>query len=147
MHRFGPEVLESIRRAREHRVKVSVFDDAGCLLWFSEEWESEVGAMEKWKEALGRGWLEFVHGDDVQRCLDWIAGPDGAILNFRSVHPTERGQWQKVTLIKRRVGLYWVAIGERNSVASVDVPPNTDAVMAIGSLLLISHSLFDHLRG
>lgn len=147
MHRFGPEVLETIRRAREHKVKVSIFDDRGCLLWFCEEWESEVGVMEKWKEALGLGWLEFVHSDDVKKCIEWIAAPDGAILHFRSVHPTQKGQWQKVTLIKRRVGLYWVAIGERNVLDNVEVPPNTDAVFCLGALLLISKSLLDGLNG
>jgi hypothetical protein len=112
LKRFGREVELSIKAARDSGAKVSIFDDNGCLLWFCQGWEGDVGNMEAWREALGRGWLEFIHHDDLPQVTGWIAAGDGAIVKFRSVAPDGAG-WQTVVLRKRRVGLYWLAVGER----------------------------------
>jgi len=114
MHRFGAEVEQSLKAAREAGQKVSVFDDHGCLLWFCQDWETEVGSMERWAQALGSGWLEFIHEEDVAIVRDWIKIRGPATVRFRSVHSHGQG-WQEVVLTKRRVGLYWVAVGERGA--------------------------------
>ena len=112
MRRFGPEVVASIEAGRKLGIKMSLFDDNGCLLWFCAEWEMDVGRMEQWKIALGLGWLEFIHEEDLAAVRAWIRLGEGAEVVFRSAGgPGE--PWQIVALKKHRVGLYWLAVGNR----------------------------------
>lgn len=130
MRRFGPQVEQSIVAARELGAKVSVFDDAGCLLWYCGEWEAEVGKMEQWKEALGLGWLEFVHPDDLDTVMAWTRAGDGAEVKFRSMAAEGHG-WQWVVLRRWRVGLYWLAIGDRKTQERT-ILPAPDTMFAVG---------------
>lgn len=145
MHRFGREVTRTIIEARSLGVKVSVFDDAGCLLWFCESWEKAVGGMvAEWSEALGHGWLEFVHPDDLKAVLKWCDCKRNATVKFRTTAGRDMEKWQWVVLSKKRVGLYWVAVGDRREI-TVDEPlhpgPNTEFI----SLLIFGATLFDNI--
>jgi hypothetical protein len=109
VNRFGPEVESSIRAARVAGVRVAIFDDAGRLLWFCYRWAADINPMDQWGEVLGCGWLEFVHNDDLLVVSNWIQAGDGAVVEFRS------GRCHVlVRLVKRRVGHYWLAVGERS---------------------------------
>lgn len=134
MNRFGPEVEETIKLARAKGAKVSVFDDRGCLLWFCDCWEADVGTVQRWAQALGWGWLEFVHEEDVASVRSWIEGPDGMLVEFRTVAPEDPSKWTTVRLIKHRVGLYWVAIGVRRSLGEQGAAVLVAAATFISSL-------------
>jgi len=113
---------------------VSLYDDHGCLLWYCQNWERAVGSMDRWKEAMGKGWLEFVHPEDIDAVTLWIRAGDGARVRFRSVSPDGKG-WQAVILQKHRVGLYWLAIGEHVPIPGAVFLPGPDCVM-LGAVLL-----------
>lgn len=135
MHRFGPEIEKILRTAKTENTKISIFDDAGCMLWFCENWEGVVGNMKSWAQALGFGWLEFVHPDDMDACKKWIAAGDGAVLVARSVHPTIADRWQTFCLVKKRIGLYWVCVGDRRDVTDSSPAGISSSVLMLATLL------------
>jgi hypothetical protein len=130
MKRFGPEVQASLEATREAGCKASIFDDEGCLLWYCEDWETAVGSMDQWQEALGLGWLEFVHPADLEMVLAWTRAGAGEVVEFRSMAADGHG-WQWVVLQRWRVGLYWLAIGDRTTKERV-IRPAPDTVFALG---------------
>ena len=121
MKRFGAAMEREIKIALTARSKVSVFDDDGHLLWFCENWEAAVGRLESWSEALGHGWLEFVHHDDLAAVHQWIKCPTKATIRMRTHSGTPDGHWVGIAMSKRRVGRYWLAIGDRRK---LDGPGN-----------------------
>ena len=143
MHRFGAEVQRAIVAARAAGAKVSIFDDRGCLLWFCGDWEKQVGSMDQWREALGSGWLEFVHPHDLQAVEEWIAAGDRSEVRFRSIGPAGGG-WQVVYLKKRRVGLYWLAVGDQRAAAADET---NDATGIIFGTLLAALPWLEHWSG
>jgi hypothetical protein len=134
MHRFGPEVARSIAAARQTGAKVSIFDERGFLLWYCDHWECDVGRMHEWNVALGRGWLEFVHPGDLPAVAAWFTAGDGAEVLFRTSTPDGK-EWQAVVLKKRRVGLYWLAVGDRRPLGDDERPAMSCIILAAAALL------------
>jgi hypothetical protein len=118
MNRFGPEVERSIRAAKQCGAKVSVFDDDGHLLWFCDNWQTDVGKLEQWNVALGLGWLEFVHHDDLPNVQKWIRATKCATIKMRTHSGKPEGGWVAVVMTKKRVGRYWLAVGDRKPITS-----------------------------
>jgi hypothetical protein len=123
MNRFGAVMAEKIIEAHKAGLKVSVMDDDGNLLWFSPDWSEKTGQMKNPREALGRRWMEFVHSsciDDVQR---WLRDrSDSAEVRFIAHSGTLNNQWIVCAMVKRRVGLYWLAVGDNRIARPHEVP-------------------------
>lgn len=107
------DLMRLITASMRSRLKVSVFDDTGRLLWFSPDWMSAGGPMANPAEPLGLKWLDFVHPDDAARCLAWATSDEeGAEVQFRAHSANARNVWLACILIKHRAGNYWIATGE-----------------------------------
>jgi hypothetical protein len=74
------------------------------LLWFGGGWEG-IGM----KEALGTGWLEFIHPDDFEGFMAWRINPKPAASKFRVLFRTG---WACVAMTRRRAGDCWLVITE-----------------------------------
>ena len=99
--------------------------------------------MQHWAEALGHGWLEFIHADDMEACKRWIAAGDGALLVARSIHPQDPNSWQRFCLVKKRIGLYWVCLGERADLISGG--PSCETIDGLLSIIALLPALCDQL--
>ena len=118
-HRVDPVFLDLIHAAGRDRLKISIFDAQGRLLWYSPEWAEHTGPAATQAEALGVRWLDFVHPEDAPAARAWILSPiDGLAVWFRAHSANAADLWLEVAMVKRRAGAYWVATGD-NRIAPV----------------------------
>ena len=127
MKRFlDDHVAMAIKAAKVDGVQLSIFDREGRLIWFSPEWADQTGGMEHIEQILGFRWLEFVHPRDEPAARAWIAAPDGAEVRLLCASGNEKNKWVVAALVKRQVGIYWLAVG-CNRVAEADEVPEEHA--------------------
>jgi hypothetical protein len=95
-------IATGIRLAKSADANTCLMGPAGNLLWSSDQWKvGKDGAGTGWGNALGWGWIEFIHPCDVRRVEEWLkfAGEEELVL-FYSEHTEKRGEWIRVCLIK-----------------------------------------------
>lgn len=117
------EMAEAIKAAKVDGVNISIFDREGRLIWFSPEWGDGVGGMEQMEQILGLRWLEFVHPRDEAAARAWITAGDGAEVRLLCASGNQENAWVVAALVKRQVGLYWLAVGCNRVARPDEVPP------------------------
>jgi hypothetical protein len=118
-------MAEKIIAAHQVGLKVTVFDDEGHMLWYSPEWvDAGEGKMDNPSEGLGLKWQEFIHARDISAVREFLRGPDGASVRFLA-QGTKPNLWLVCAMVKRRIGRYWLAVGD-NRIARPDEVPSDD---------------------